>query len=65
MDRAERALCWRPFVLPIGQIDALKLNVVHHIEAYLTKKCGHSSNKTEITCCKVYCTSMFDGLQPA
>jgi hypothetical protein len=38
MDRAERALSWRPFSLPIGHIDALKLNVMHHIEVNLTEK---------------------------
>jgi hypothetical protein len=34
MDRAARALCWRPFVRQIGDIDALKLNVAHQIKAF-------------------------------
>jgi hypothetical protein len=34
MDRAEHALCWRPFMRQIGDRDALKLYVAHQIKAY-------------------------------
>jgi hypothetical protein len=34
MDRAEHALCWRPFMRQIGDLDALKLHVAHQIKAY-------------------------------
>jgi hypothetical protein len=54
MDRAARALCWRPFVRQIGVIDALKLNVAHQIKAFLMQLdgwvgllCQHSGKRVK------------------
>jgi hypothetical protein len=46
MDRAVRALCWRPFVRQIGNTDALIMDVMHQIKAYLRKKFGHTRKRS-------------------
>jgi hypothetical protein len=46
MDRAVRALCWRPFVRQIGHTDALIMDVMHQIKAYLRKKFGHTRKRS-------------------